>query len=167
MQTRWQYRNSATKKSPEKRLRRLWRASRDSARTPMQWTDGPNAGFSTGKPWFYVNGNYKEVNVARSEADPDSLLNFYRRAIALRKALPVVREGAYREFDALSGKRYVYAREGARQRLLVVCSFSASAQRFRAPAGFDLSRARLVLQSRAEAPADTLAPYECRVYLWE
>ena len=167
VQTRWQYHNAATGKSPEKRLKRLWTASRDSARTPVQWTDGPNAGFTTGTPWFYVNENYKEVNVAREEADPDSLLNFYRRAIALRKRLPVVRDGSYREFDSLSGRRYVYTRESKGQRLLVVCSFSESEQRFRAPAGFDLSKAGLALQNYPDAPENMLRPYECRVYLWE
>ncbi len=167
VQTRWHYFNIATRKSPEKRLRRLWLASRDSARTPVQWTDGPNAGFTEGEPWFYVNGNYREVNVARAEADPDSLLNFYRRAVALRKRLPVVRDGSYREYDALSGRRYVYAREGAGQRLLVVCSFSEAEQRFRAPAGFDLGAAELALQNYPDAPVDALRPYECRVYLWQ
>ena len=167
VQTRWQYFNKATKKSPKQRLKRLWNASRDSARTPVQWTDGPNAGFTTGRPWFYVNENYKEVNVARAEADPDSLLHFYRRAIALRKSLPVVRDGSYQEYDASSAARYVYAREGAGQRLLVVCSFSKAKQRFRAPEGFDLGTAKLMLQNYPDAPADTLRPYECRVYLWE
>ena len=167
VQTRWQYFNKATKRSPEKRLKRLWAASRDSARTPVQWTDGPKAGFTEGEPWFYLNDNYREVNVAAAEADPDSLLHFYRRAIALRQSLPVVRSGSYREFDATSGRRYVYAREGAGQRLLVACAFSEAEQRFRAPAGFDLSAAKLVLQNYPDAPEGRLRPYECRVYLWD
>ena len=167
VQTRWQYLNKATKKSPEKRLKRLWAASRDSARTPVQWTDGPNAGFTTGKPWFYVNDNYREVNVAAAEADPNSLLNFYREAIALRQSLPVVRHGSYREYDAASGTRYVYAREADGQRLLVVCAFREAQQRFHAPKGFDLSKAKLVLQNYPDAPEEMLRPYECRVYLWE
>ena len=83
VQTRWQYENVATKRSPEKRLQRLWHGSRDSARTPVQWDDSENAGFTSGTPWFYVNENYREVNVAAQEKDEDSVLNFYRRAIAL------------------------------------------------------------------------------------
>ena len=132
----------------------------------MQWTDGPNAGFTEGEPWFYVNENYKTVNVAAQESDPDSLLNFYCAAIALRKRLPVVREGRYVEYDRRSSKRYVYSRETQRQRLLVVCSFSEAVQSFRPPRGFDLSGAKLILQSHPDAPADTLRPYESRVYLW-
>ena len=133
----------------------------------MQWTDGPNAGFTEGEPWFYVNDNYRSVNVADQEGDPDSLLNFYRAAIALRKRLPVVREGKYREYDKRSSRRYVYSRETERQRLLVVCAFSENEQSFRPPKGFDLSGAKLILQSYPDAPADTLRPYESRVYLWE
>ena len=69
----------------EKRLALYHRASRDSARTPVQWTGGENAGFTTGTPWFYVNENYPEINVEQALADPDSILNFYKKAIALRK----------------------------------------------------------------------------------
>ena len=168
VQTRWQYAHKNTKKSPEARLKLLWDASRDSARTPVQWSAEANAGFTTAeKPWFYVNDNYREVNVAAQEKDPDSLLHFYRKAIALRKSLPCVRNGEYAEYDALSSKRYVYSRSWKGQRLLVVCSFSEKAQAFRAPKGFDLGKAKLVLQSLPDAPADTLRPYECRVYLWD
>lgn len=59
--------------------------SRDHARTPMQWDDSENAGFTTGKPWLKVNENYREINVAKEEQDPESVLNFYKMAIALRK----------------------------------------------------------------------------------
>ena len=74
VQTRWQYFNVATKRSPEKRLQRLWHGSRDSARTPVQWSAEENAGFTTGTPWFYVNENYVDVNVAAQEADENSVL---------------------------------------------------------------------------------------------
>ena len=167
VQTLWQYRNRALKKSPHKRLERLWFASRDSARTPVQWTGGKNAGFSDAKPWFYVNPNYKEVNAEKQENDPDSLLNFYRRAVALRKELRAVREGVYREHDRASRSRYVYSMECAGEKVLVACSFSKEEQPFRAPKGFDLSRAKLALASLADAPADRLRPYECRVYVWK
>lgn len=60
--------------------------SRDNARTPMQWTDGPNAGFSQGQPWLKLNPNYKDINVARQESDPDSVLNYYKALIRLRKS---------------------------------------------------------------------------------
>ena len=166
VQTRWQYANTALNKTPEQRLKRMWRSSRDSARTPVQWDDSENAGFTAGKPWFYVNQNYHEINAAKQEADPNSLLNFYRKAIALRKSLPVVRNGKYRDHFFMSGKRYVYSRDDGKQKLLVMCSFSKKEIPVRVPAGFDLSKAKLVLQSYPDAKSQ-LQPYEVRVYLWE
>ena len=166
VQSRYQYTHAALNKSPKERLERLWRCSRDSARTPVQWDSSENAGFTTGKPWFYVNPNYKQINVAAQEKDPDSLLNFYRKAIKLRKSLPVVRHGTYREYVARSGKRYVYSREMEGQRLLVVCSFSDKPMKLKMPRGFDLSKAELILQTHPTA-TDILQRYESRVYLWE
>ncbi len=167
VQTRYNYAHSALNKTPAQRLRRLWRSSRDSARTPVQWDDSENAGFSATKPWMPVNDNYREVNVSRQTDDPDSLLNFYRKAIRLRKELAVVRHGDYREHFPLSGKLYVYSRSCKGQRLLVVCSFSRKPERLRIPKGFDTSAAALVLQSHQTTDETTLKPYECRVYLWE
>ena len=166
VQTRWQYENVATGKSDEKRLRRLWYGSRDSARTPVQWTDGENAGFTDGKPWFYVNENYKEINVQSQEGDPDSVLNFYRKAIKLRKTLSAVRHGDYKEHFAGSNKLYAYTREDKRQRLLVVCSFSDKNIKFKAPKGFDISKAQCMLCNYKDAGSPDLRPYEARVYLY-
>ena len=166
VQTRWQYANTATHKSDQKRLERMWRSSRDSARTPMQWSAGENAGFTTGEPWFYVNQNYKEVNVAAQEQDPESLLNFYRKAIALRKSLSCVRYGDYKEYYKRSNKLYVYSRKNDRQKILVVCSFSKKKVRFKAPRDFDLVTGKLVLQNYADVEENILKPYETRVYLW-
>ena len=167
VQTRWQYFNVGTKKSPEKRLQRLHHGSRDSARTPVQWSDAENAGFTTGTPWFYVNENYKQVNVAAQEGDPDSVLNFYRKAIALRKELSCVRHGNYTEYGKLSGSVYCYSREDSKQKILVVCSFTGKSLKWTAPKGFDLSSARLALHNVAAADPVSLKPYEARVYLWE
>ena len=167
VQTRWNYENTALKKSPAQRLKRLWRSSRDSARTPVQWDESEHAGFTTGKPWFYVNPNYESINVAQQEDDPDSILNFYRKAIALRKSLSCVRYGNYKEYRPLSGKHYIYSRQDARQKILVVCSFSKKPTRFRAPRGFYLPGASLILQNYRQIKPNTLRPYECRVYLWK
>ena len=163
-----QTRNQALNLKGEKRLKKLWRCSRDSARTPVQWSAEENAGFSTGKPWFFVNENYPQVNVATQENDPDSLLNFYRKAIRLRKSLPVVQDGSYREFYRHSGKLYVYTRETARERLLVVCSFTEKPVRFRAPKGCRLDAMELLLENYGGALSGNgfvTQPYETRVYL--
>ena len=166
VQTRYNYAHSNLHLSQEQRLKKMWRSSRDSARTPVQWDDSENAGFTTGKPWFYVNPNYTQINAAAQEKDPDSLLNFYRKAIALRKALPVVRHGTYKEYFSADPKRYVYSRQMPGQKLLVICSFSEKNEKMRVPKGFDLSKAKLVAQTHSII-SDTLMPYESRVYLWE
>ena len=164
VQTRWQYFNVATKASPEKRLQRLWHGSRDSARTPVQWSAEKNAGFTEATPWFYVNENYKDINVADQESDPDSVLNFYRKAIELRKTLSAVKHGDYKEHFKGSSKVYTYTREDKRQKLLIICSFTDKAAKMKAPRDFDLDKATLLLSNYKEL-SNTLKPYEVRVYL--
>lgn len=165
-QTVWQYWNKALTKTPEERLRRLWRSSPDSARTLMQWSAGENAGFTTGKPCFYANENYKEINVEEQEQNPDSVLNFYRKAIALRKELPCIRLGDYQEHFPLSNEVYVYSRRDDHQRLLIICSFSKQEQAVPVPDSFYLPHGKLILCNYPEPVSDTLRPYEARVYLF-
>ena len=167
VQTRYNYAHSNLKKSPEQRLQAMWRSSRDSARTPMQWDGSENAGFTSGTPWFYVNENYRQINVAQQEADPDSILNFYRRAVKLRKSLSCVRGGEYREHFRHSGKLYMYSMTDSRQKILVVCSFSDKETRFPIPRGFDLAAGQLILSNDPKKQENTLPPYGCKVYLWE
>jgi len=167
VQAIWRYHNVGQNKSAEKRLKELWRSSRDNARTPVQWSGEKNAGFTTGDTtWMDVNENYTHINVADQEKDPDSILNFYRKAIHLRKSLSCVRYGKYREYRKLSGKHYIYSMEDDRQKILTVCSFADRATTFRAPSGFDLEKAELVLCNYLDSVTPTLLPYECRVYLW-
>ena len=104
------------------------------------------------------------------EHDPDSLLNFYRRAIALRKRLSVLREGKYRDCCPLAGSLYLYTREMKGQRLLVACSFTERPLVVTPTKGYDFSKGRLVLQNYPVAdPAIPFCtrPYETRVYLFE
>ena len=166
VQSRWQYANANQNKSPEWRLKRLWRASRDSARTPVQWTAGKNAGFTDAEtPWFSINENYRTINVAAQEADPDSILHFYRKAVALRKSLSCVRNGIYMEHFRLNNRVYTYSMEDETQKILVVCSFTAKEAYVRFPKNFDSATAQLILQN-VQNTTQKLTPYECRVYLW-
>ncbi|MBR5520924.1 MAG: alpha-glucosidase [Oscillospiraceae bacterium] len=167
VQTRWQYFNVATNKSPEKRLQRLWHGSRDSARTPVQWSDEENAGFTTGTPWFYVNENYLQINVTQQETDENSVLNFYRQAVQLRKQLSCVRNGNYKEYGKLSSSFYTYSREDEKEKILVVCSFIGNAKKWNMPAGFDISKAELILANYENTDDTLLQPYETRVYYWK
>ena len=166
VQTRWQYNNVATKKSPEKRLQRLWHGSRDSSRTPVQWDNTKHAGFSEHEPWFYVNENYKEINVKDQENDKESVLNFYRKAIKVRKELSVVKDGNYKEYNKSSSKVYTYSREDSKQKILVICSYYDKATKLNIPKGFDLKTGKLVL-SNYDNFSLVLKPYETRVYVWE
>ena len=151
------------------RLMKLARAtSRGSARTPVQWNNSKNAGFTTGTPWFEVNPNYTEINVEKEEQNPDSILNFYRKLISFRKASKAALWGEYREHYKLSGKLYVYSRCYENERLLIISSFSEKYIRFKAPKGFDLSKGKLELWNYED---NTLTgngfitrPYELRVY---
>ena len=114
-----------------------------------------------------MNGNYREINVSAQEKDPDSLLNFYRRAIAIRKELRVVRDGDYVDHTPRSGSLFVYSRNLRDEHLLVVCSFAERPLRFRAPSGFDLRRGEILLGNYSdyiESNGFTTKPYECRVY---
>ncbi len=151
-------------------LKLIQQTSRDSARTPMQWTDGENAGFSTAKPWFFVNENYRQINVQAQEADPDSLLNFYRKLLKFRKEQPLVLYGTYREYRPKDKHFYTYERSYEGKKLLVICSFSAEALRWDAPEEIDLNQGTLVFSNYdmnfVIANGFTTRPYELRVYLF-
>lgn len=156
-------------KGPETALALAHHSSRDSARTPFQWSAEPNAGFSSAEPWFAVNPNYIEVNAAQQEGDPDSVLNFYRAAVRLRRELGVVRDGSYREYYPESEDLYVYERALDGERLLVICSFTANPVKFEAPDGYRLYGIAPRLCNYSTAPLEFNAfitrPYETRVYL--
>jgi glycosidase len=163
-----EYRKRA-RQSEEKKMGLINRASRESARTPMQWNANTHAGFSTGEPWFSVNPNYTEINVEQAEADENSLLHFYRKALALRKQHPVIIWGSYMEHFSHSSSFYVYEREHEGVKLLVVCYFGEKSKTFTSPKGFDLSRAQLLLSNYESNPVEansfTVRPYETRVYI--
>ena len=158
------YRTFFTHRSEEKRMHRIHVSSRDSARTPVQWSAEPNAGFTTGTPWFVVNPNYPKINVAAEEADPDSILQFYRKALALRASNETLLYGDYREYDACSGRRFVYERSYRGERILILCSFSKKPQRFRLPKGYDPAKMTSLLCNYADPTPGVLRPYEAQVW---
>ena len=102
------------------------RMSRDNARTPVQWSDQPNAGFTSGTPWLKVNPNYTQINVANQENDPASVLNYYRRLIALRKSTAYKEVFTYGKFVPVyqhTDSVMAYYRETETQRILVAANF--------------------------------------------
>ena len=100
--------------------------SRDNARTPMQWSDKPNAGFTTGAPWLGVNPNYREINVAEQQEREDSVLSYYKKLIALRKHHDYVQTFTYGNFEPVFEEYeniFAYLRKSEEQTILVVANF--------------------------------------------
>ena len=165
VQTIYNYNTKYAKKTHEQRMAIEYRSSRDNARTPVQWDDSPNAGFTTAEtPWMDVNENYHEINVAQQLEDPDSILNFYKKAIALRKSLKSVRYGTYKDHFPLHPTLWCYSRECKCEKILVIASYSEKKQNLKLPKGYDLAKGELILQNYAEPLPNILQPYECRVY---
>lgn len=100
---------------------------RDNARTPMQWNDEAEAGFTTGRPWLAINPNYKEINVEAALADPDSIFYTYQALIALRKEYPWLVTADYELVDA-ADKVFAYKRVEGEQAYLVVVNLSSQEQ---------------------------------------
>jgi alpha-glucosidase len=103
--------------------RRFPALGRDPARTPMQWDDTAQAGFTTGAPWLPLGADYRTINAAQQRSDPASLLSFYRRAIWYRKTSAALIAGNYRSLPS-EPETFVYVREHAAQRLLVALNFA-------------------------------------------
>ena len=122
--------------TPEAALKAVARRGRDNARTPMQWTDGENAGFTDGTPWLRINPNYTAINVEKESGDPDSVLNFYKKLIALRKS-PEYKEtvvyGALIPFMEDRHNLMAYYRKGDKT-LLVVGNYQWDEQEITLPA---------------------------------
>ena len=145
-------------------------ASRDNARTPVQWSAEKNAGFTTAdEPWFYINPNYTEVNVEAADKDENSLLNYYRKLLKMRKENPIVIYGDFKLYYKRSKKFFVYERNYEGQKMLVINSFSDKNEPFVVPDAFDIEKSELLLSSYECSGNPSkhieLRPYESRVYL--
>ena len=130
--------------------------SRDNARTPMQWDDSINGGFSAGTPWLSVNGNYPRINVKQQEDDPGSVLSYYRQLIAFRNGSRVLQEGDFTELYRKNGV-YAYRRACDGKALTVVISLAEGERKNPASGEVVCSN-----YGRETAPA-RLAPYEALI----
>ena len=142
----------------------LFDTSRDNARTPMQWTSGENAGFSTGKPWLRVNNNKDFINVEESIKDPDSIYNYYRKLIEIKKNYPVVRDGKYKLLLPHHPYVFAYTRTMEESEMLVIASFSKKS--IKNPLNKQIQNYKLILSNYPENN-ELLKPYETRVYIKE
>lgn len=147
------------------------KSTRDNSRTPVQWDDSENAGFTTGTPWFPVNQNYKQINAKAEMADPNSIYNHYKKLIKFKKENDVVKWGDYKEYYKNSDKLYVYSRSYNGKSMLVINSFSDERVPFEAPKGFELDKATPILcnyeNNFVQQNGFKLRPYETRVYLFD
>lgn len=142
----------------EEMLAALGARSRDHARTPMQWDDSPNAGFTSGEPWIMVNPNYRQINAAQQVNDPDSVFCFYQRLLRLRKQQAVFLYGAYELMLPDSEAIWAYRRTLGDHEAQVYCNFTTQGVPCETP------REGLALCNYGAVQAGILRPCECRVY---
>lgn len=148
----------------EEVMRSIHAKSRDNARTPMQWNDGENAGFTDKTPWIKINPNYKQINAAQQINDPDSVFSCYRDLISFRKKYSVFIDGTFRMLLADDENIFAYIRENGDFRLLVICNFYDRTVKcpLKEPAG---AVKLLICNYENTDRMDVLRPYEARMYL--
>lgn len=164
--TRNAYREMVTELgiAPEDMMRRIHAKSRDNARTPMQWDDSPHAGFTEAVPWIDLNPNYRSINAAAQQKDPNSILAFYRRLLTLRKKHRLFWYGDYTLLDPESAETFSYRRSLDGQSAVIICNFTDNS--VFCPVEEKPEWLPLLGNLKEEAWRwGTLCPYEARVYL--
>lgn len=151
--------------SHEEMMRGIHSKGRDNARTPMQWNDQPQAGFTTGTPWIKVNPNYVDINAKKALANTHSIFYYYQKLIALRKSYDIIIDGDYQLLLSDDEHLFIYKRCLDKQELLVICNFTDQPQTVCLNEEMENS---ILLISNDEPTAFskemTLRPYEARVY---
>lgn len=146
-------------------MKAVYSHSRDNARTPMQWSDEENAGFTTGTPWLKVNPNYKDINAKNQVDDPNSIYNFYKKLIQLRKENKIMTYGTYAIELEDDPNIYMFTRTYKDQKLLVLCNFSSEPQTVHIG---DIEGYHLLISNDEEKTLQetmTLNPYEGCAYI--
>ncbi|WP_110113473.1 alpha,alpha-phosphotrehalase [Bacillus sp. CGMCC 1.16541] len=144
--------------------------SRDNSRTPVQWDDSDNAGFTKGTPWIYPAANYKQINVENALNDQNSVFYHYQQLIKLRKEYDIITDGDYELLLADDEEIFAYVRNGVGEKLLVVNNFYGKETTFELPANVEIEgyNSNILLSNYDDSPADvkkiTLRPYESIVY---
>lgn len=152
--------------SAESVMESIHARSRDNARTPMQWDDSRNAGFTEGEPWIKVNPNYAEINAAEQMGREDSVWNCYRKLIEFRKRYRVFAEGRFHLLYGEHPQIFAYEREDGEERLLVVCNFYQEETSYLNSAewaGMELLLSNYP-DSEEKGRLSVLRPYEARMY---
>ncbi len=142
--------------------------SRDNARTPMQWDDSANGGFTTGTPWILVNPNYKTINAKEQMQREDSVFHYYQKLISLRKTHKIIVYGTYELLLPEDEKLYVYTRSLNDEKLLVICNFSEEEIKYQLPEGFTGADTQILISNYQREQTEeemALRPYEAVVCL--
>ena len=158
-------------RSKEEALEIIGARSRDNGRTPMQWDGSENAGFTDGTPWLGIPANHSYINVEAEQKDPDSILNYYKKLVALRKEYEIIADGEIRFTDAGNENIISYDRMLDGQKLSVFCNLRGTEQAlgtaFEAPAG------KILIGNYADTAAsdqavriESLRPFETKAVLW-
>lgn len=139
--------------------------ARDNSRTPMQWEDAPNAGFTNGSPWIAINENYKEINVKTAAMSPNSCLNYFKKLIRLRKENEAFIYGDYHLLDAENPSVYAYTRALGETKFLVLLNFTKNHATVNT--GISIENADEIVTNYPNFSNDknVLRPYEARIYL--
>ena len=138
--------------------------SRENGRTPFQWDTTQNAGFTTGTPWLKVNPNYKTLNANAQEKDPNSVLNYFRKLVQLRKKEPTLVYGKYTLLDRENANVYAYTRELDGKKLLILLNFSDKNSSYKI--GISTAKSKIILDNYTgtkKLNGNILRPYEAIV----
>lgn len=141
----------------------IYAKGRDNARTPMQWSGQKNAGFTEGTPWIAVNPNYKEINAEEQIGQADSIYEFYRKLIRLRKEYPVFVDGEFSLLLKEDEQVFAYTREDAAFRMLVCANFSD--RTVNCPLVNEWTDSRILIHNYEGEPKEKLRPYEAVIYI--
>ncbi|UPO89919.1 alpha-glucosidase [Niallia sp. Man26] len=147
----------------------IWKTGRDNSRTPMQWSDDLNAGFTTGKPWMKVNQNFRNINVDLALENPNSIYHYYKKLIDLRKENKVLVYGAYDLILEEHDQIYAYTRTLNNEKMLIITNLFPQITKFVLPADLTVESTELLISNYEVDNGDeikeiTLSPYEVRVY---
>ena len=145
-------------------MRSIHAKGRDNARTPMQWDDTENAGFTQGIPWIKVNPNYREINAESQVNDPCSIYNYYKKLVGLRKEYDVFAEGSFQMLLQDDEDIFAYLRQGETENLLVICNFYDKT--LKCPLQESWGEGTLLICNYEDrSDMSVLRPYEARIYL--
>ena len=152
----------------EQILEILMQKSRDNSRTPMQWDDSENAGFTTGKPWIGIPENYKEINAKDAVEDKNSVFYHYQKLIKLRKSEDLFVIGKYEDIDLENKEVYTYRRVGENGELIVISNFYENEVKFDIN-GLEIEKCKVLLSNYKENPKVeeneiVLKPYESIIF---